>query len=434
MARLITAGAETRNTNTTELNTAPDGLMSGSGTKPTTSGTARIIHTSDSRAWICAPSSTTTSFVAFALPNQVNGRNYFAKCYFRINQLPTNAITILSFLNSGAGNLCAIHLTPGGKLQLWNDRTPAQIGSDSTDTFAINTWYMIELKVMAPSPATSTGVAEARYWLTDSGPAVTIATSSTQAYVSTAAPGSVNVGMVSSSGLTGTTILIDDLEVNDDQGANENTYPGPGHIAFLTVTADSSIGVWTAGAGATTSLFDGVNGSGAGAHGAATGVAPGSATNVSQVKDTTAGTADALDFICDTYTAQGIDASQTIKLIQPIMCMGNDSATDTQGGVQVVSNPAISETTLTLALGVACGSHATNWRWNKGNVAYLPTPTLGTAPVLRIRKLAAAGMHVDHAGILVSYFPSTLTSNVAYDVRITGQVLSFVPRVLYYGN
>lgn len=406
MTRLLQGGAETRSTVTSELNTAPDGLPTGSGTKPTTnSANARIVHSADSRCWVCAPSASTTSYVQFGFTG-VNGRKYFGRFYFRVNQLPTNTVLIGAYLNAGGGQLCSIRLTPGGKLQLWNDKAAVQIGSDSVATFAANTWYMAQLAVSVPSPVTSTGFAEAYYRLNDTAADILIASSATQNYVSSSTPGTFNVGVFSLTNLAGTQVFIDDVALNDDQGAlPNNTYPGAGHVINLMPAADSSIGVWLNGAAGNTSLFDALNGGGAAARGAPGGVAPASATAASQVKDTAAGTADALDVTLDSYADQGIDVSSQITLVQPIMCFGNDSATDVTGGVQLVSNPVVSELTQAMALGNAVGTHATNWRWLKGNYSLAPTPTLATAPVLRIRKLAAAGMDADYAALVVETSP-----------------------------
>lgn len=411
MSRVVTGVTDIQAVATTEQSTAPGGLASGT-TKPTVNNSNhRIAHSSDARVLLCAPSATVTSYMAWFISGGVANRKYFPRVYFRINQLPTNTVSLMNVVSAGGGALASIRLTSGGKLQLIDDRNSVQIGSDSTDTLVANTWYMIEIGISVASPVTASSFLEGYYQLLDSGTPVLLGTSANRNFVSSSPPGTVSVGITTSTGLAGTQVKLCDFAINDDQGsAPHNTYPGPGHVHFHFTNSDNAAGNWTDGAGGGTGLADALNGGGAAARGAPAGVAPGSATAASQAKDLGAGVSDPLDLNLDTYTAQGIDGTLQIVLVQPIVCFGNDGATDVTAGVQLVSNPAVGEATQASGTGAAVGTHATNWRWLKGLLGLAPTPTLGTAPVLRIRKASAAGIHADYAGLIVETKPAGVTA------------------------
>jgi hypothetical protein len=132
----------------------------------------------------------------------------------------------------------SIAITPSGTLQLHKGNIAAtQIGSDSA-AISLNTWYMIEIK----AEDGGTTEAEARI------DGVVFASGTDAAY-------NFAAGMFYLGPTNGSTSLIvnyDDIALNNNSGANQNSYPGEGQVvlALPTGAGDSA---------ATTGVFSFIN-------------------------------------------------------------------------------------------------------------------------------------------------------------------------------
>src|SRR5882724_4703200 len=163
MGRLVTAGLETASNSSNDTTADPDGNRLGSTSTAIESTIVRVAHSSDSRSLKCVSSGAggTSSSREWAFAG-ATARTFFCRMYFYIDTLPSAATTvIMAFRSATPTTICSVRITPGGKLRLYNGST--QIGSDSALTVAVNTWYMVEMKLNVPTGGGSTGVLAAQY-------------------------------------------------------------------------------------------------------------------------------------------------------------------------------------------------------------------------------------------------------------------------------
>lgn len=323
---------------------------------------------------------------------------YFTRIYFRVPALPSTAGRILAYADSADALLVGARLTPTGKIQLWNETgTPAQIGSDSTVTVAVDTWYRLELHCKTVAGASD--ACELRL----NGASVA---SATGLALSESAVGQVYYGWPFLAGGANAVIYVDDVAVNDDLGATQNSWPGDGSVVYLEPVSDNAItGSWTAGGGATTSLFDAVDSD------PPAGAAAASATNASQIKNTnTADSSGNYSANLESYTTAGLGATDTVSVVQAVMQVGSSAAANVSAAVHVVSNPAqATEDSKTMGAGAAIGAYGTNWHSVWGTPQVSPSVSLGTSPVLRIgrRGTQAAELHCCGMRLAVEYVPGS---------------------------
>jgi hypothetical protein len=389
MARLFTTGFELGTTLSSSTANV-DGNATGTTVPVAESTTVR----SGARSTKCAGTSANTSAALFPYTGSLN-HSFFFRCCFNFSTMPSAASTTIIKINTNtAANLVGIRVTSGGKLQLWREAaTAAQIGSDSTTTLVAGQWYTIELAVKVVGSG-SADYAEGRL------DGVSFASTNAQTLGATAPGGNAQAGFLTAPGNT-INAFLDDVAINDDTGVtSQNTFPGVGKVVALWPTSDSAIAGWTGGAGGTTNLWDALN------NVPPTGVATASATNTSQIKDAVSSATDNYDANCTTYTAAGIGASDTIKVVQPFGAAGPGTAVSIARSIGVVSNPAISDVT-GLATSSAVSTYPTAWNLWVGGLAVDPSVTLGTAPVLRCGKRTASTnvLHFCSAGIYVDYTP-----------------------------
>ena len=321
----------------------------------------------------------------------VNGRSYFARTYW--NQTATGLDhPILTFRNSATDLVYAQYLASSGTIRLFNAVGSAQIGSASA-ALGQNQWYRIELKITI-----GTGAVDAAELLIDG---VSIASTS-GASISDLVPNTLALG-------TDTTAALDDWALNDDQGSNQNSYPGSGGIVLLVPISDNArAALWTGGVGGTTNLFDAVNNEPP--------IGTATETDLTQIEHAggAAGSTDAYDANMTTYTTAGIGASDTINVLQLLAAHGEDIATGTKLlAFSVVSNPAIATSGNVNAgdnVG-ALGTWPSNWAVHRGTVTYTPSVTVGTSPVMRALRPETANRvaSVCFMGMLVDYTPAVAT-------------------------
>lgn len=319
---------------------------------------------------------------------------YYARAYFNFFGLPPLNAQVMAWQDQtnplGNPTVAAV-LTPAGKFQLWNVVTNTQIGSDSAATVANTTlgpWYRLELSFNHPSGSADFTNVELRV------DGVTVASgTATGASPSLGGSNGLLLGYINatSGGIGTRECYIDDVAVNDSVGTSQNTWPGEGKIVVLRPTSDNARGGWTAGAGATASLFAALNST-------PTGKAVASETNTSQIKSVLNSATDNYDANMTSYTAAGIGSTDTITLVVAACNHAEGTTTGTKlGALKIVSNPAQStEDGFTYGSdGTAAGAFPTNWVTTQGSTQYSPTVVKGTAPVVRVGKRSSTNNEVD---------------------------------------
>lgn len=305
----------------------------------------------------------------------VTARSYFYRAYFRVeSNLPTADAIIMRW-----PSVARIVLTTTGKLQLWTGFTGgSQVGSDSTLTVAVDTWYMLELKVRVDTGATDEVAARVD--------GTEFAAATGLSITDTAPDPGPETGWMSAPGAN-RVIYFDDHAFNDDQGAADNTWPGEGKCVLMVPTADAQRGSWTGGAGGTTNLWDALNNL------PPTGTA--TETNTTQVENADSSpdnTTDEYRATMQTYTALGIGASDTVRLAQLWVWHGEDVAAGVKTGeAWIASNPAETQPADNInpfgpTASGALGTFPTNWRLTLGGAIDASGVTKGTAPVAHLRK------------------------------------------------
>lgn len=324
------------------------------------------------------------------------GRRYFlrAYCQWTTGTLPGVQQTIIGE-NAGTDYNVKLSATgSGSKLGLFHGST--QIGSDSA-TLVVNQWYRIEMSWII-----ATGTGDAAELQLDG---VSVA-SETGANRTDTLASIIQIGTFAAAGGSG--FFVDDVALNDDQGASQNSWPGAGNVVLLLPTADSAVGTgWTLGSGGTP-LFGGVDNT------PPAGVADAGTT--AQIRNATSNANSAYDATMTTYTAAGVPAGATVNVVDPVVATAAPVSTGAkQGTVGMVSNPAITPIALAAGgtsgafwSGTAGGTYPTGWKISHSTVTYAPAVTLGTAPVMRINQVTSSTRiaMVSFMGIYVDYTPA----------------------------
>jgi hypothetical protein len=395
MARLLSSGFEVQIASTTsnyngetELGgSVVASVVTGSPTFDTTN------HRSGAAALSCAAASTYHQWS----PVFVLDRTYYLRAYIRVNALPvTNANIVLNAVAASVA-VVQVQLNTDSTLSLLD--AAGNVGSPSAALSAA-TWYRIELEFMIPTAGA--GIVGLYLDGTQIARSITADTNN-----SVAANTQIRVGWTTP-GAPGQTILVDDVALNDNQGADQNTFPGSGKIVLLKPTSHSAIGNWvgpqTTGDDTTSLNLNVDNTPPLGVAFADTDAnAERFAFNV-----TNAATQN-FDLNVTDYTTAGITGTDTVMLCQALGRMSVNTTTGTNtGAVAGVSNPACTATTANnLELTGVAGTEPTGWKSIRTAPTYAPSVTLGTSPVVRVQKEVAnanAAM-VDLMGLLVEYQP-----------------------------
>jgi len=371
VARLVTAGAETG-----------DAAAEGGGSSFLTTAAAARTGTAGYRvgsALVSGPSYP----VAYVL-----GRTYYHRFYFRKNTDPSAEQQLCS---NGQSNGFVIRLQTSGVLRLM-----VNAGATIADSAVLNNdqWYRVEY-----STTINSGSAD------DSAELLIDGVSAGSGSSLTAATGVGTQWNITTDDV-GTAVDLDDIGINDDQGADQNTWPGAGSVVLCKPISDSQDGSWTGGAGGT-----GIDLSLAVSSTPPVGTA--AETNTTQIESVDSSGNNATDEYranLTTYTDAGIGASDTINVLQAIINHGEDVNTGTKtGSFGLQSNPSQTYGTFTFGDNVgALGTFPTNWRSSFGPAAYSPSPTRGSSPVLAVRKTDTGTRvaSVDFMGLYVEYVPA----------------------------
>lgn len=394
MARLFTSGFEVQITST-NANYNGEAELGAPNIGAAVTGSPTFNTTDQRSGAACLSCAATTTYQAWS-PALVLDRTYYLRAYLRVQALPVATATNLVQILAGSVAVAYVQIKTDSTLQLLD--AAGNVGSPSS-AISAGTWYRIELEFMIPTA--SVGIVGFYLDGTQIARSITADTNN-----SVAATTAVRAGSVSGAG--GQTILVDDVALNDDQGADQNTLPGAGKVVLLKPVSHSAIGNWvgpqTTGDD-TTNLEQNVDNTpplGV-AHSDADANAGFYAFNI-----TNAATQN-FDLNVTDYTTAGITGSDTIKLCQALGRMSVNTATGTNtGAVAGVSNPAITATTaFNLETGAIAGTEPTGWKSVRTAPTYAPSVTLGTSPVVRVQKEVAntSAAMVDLMGLLVEYQP-----------------------------
>jgi hypothetical protein len=332
----------------------------------------------------------------------------YLRIYFKVPAFPSAALVKMFKISSSGGTdnpvFVSVRITNGGQLQLWNDFTGLQIGSSSS---ALSTGQYYRLEIFQSIGVGSTDAVELRL---DSN---TIVTTSGISLGSDIAPTTISLGWLGNAPGANKIIYLDDFAVNDDQGTDQNTWPGEGKVVLLLPTADSAVGTgWTLGTSTAIAAngFDAVNNK------PPVGVADLTAgSDPKQIRNATSNANSNYDATLQSYQAAGIGPDDIVKLIVPIVSTAAPVTTSSkQGTVGVVSNPAIANIALGAAgtagafwQGNAAGAYPTGWKWSYGTTTYNPSVTRNIAPVMRITQVTSSTRiaMVDFMGMYIEYEP-----------------------------
>jgi hypothetical protein len=283
--------------------------------------------------------------------------------------------------------------TNGVQVRINTDRTLSLMRATtvvaSSSPLAVDTWHLVQFRLKIGSGATDEGE------LIVNGASVGSFTAGNAGFDG---PVNLYIGRLTSGGTF--TPYYDDLAVNDDQGADENSWPDPaGVIAFLKPTADDQrVGGWRNGGGGVTNLWDGVDN--------IPPVGSNSPTAASQIfeQENDVG-ANNYDARVETYASK---LTGTIKLVQPLAFHGFGSSGGVNQGLSGVSNPASAEVTNTSPT-TAVGAFPANWGLIKGTTVYGDVADRATGAVVRVKKLTFTGTlsYVCQMGLQVEYVPGT---------------------------
>lgn len=388
MARLFETGAETRSGSAEAVNKSASCTIDTS------------IFRSGSASFRCNTGSLDIASRVTKPIAGVLGRWYRTRAYFRFSDLPAVTNSALMYYFSDV-ELVSARITPTGKLILWNNVSGTQIGSNSSATIKTDgTWYRVELAINLDIGA----IDQAELYLDGS-----LVATATSLSLSDVAVANISIGWASDS-VTGINKIcnVDDIAINDDQGASQNSYPGSGKLVLLVPISDNARDtLWTGGAGGTTNLWKAVSNL------PPTGTA--TETDLTQIEHAggAAGTTDRYDANMTTYASAGITSADTINVITFIEIDGEDVATGAKLlNFEVLSNPVIaSPGNVTAGDDVgALGTYPTNWstRTHQG-VTYNPVISINTSPVMRVRRPETANRvaSVCFMGMYVDYTPPT---------------------------
>lgn len=316
-------------------------------------------------------SAATTSYLQKSITG-VLGRTYYARVYMRYSTTPTvNSMQIMKFVFGAAD--CSLNINTAGKLSIGS--SAGGIGS-STDVVPTGVFHCIEFRLFVQ---TGSDAFEVRL----NGETVIL---NNAFALSESALSLLRVGF-DATPAANTDYWLDDFALNDDQGTDQNSWPGPGSIHYLRPASQVSVtaSTWQKPGAAVTAMNTSVDN-----------IPPvygADSTNVAQAEDMVrdaANTANAdLVLATDTYDSK-VAAGDVITVAQGVALTGSSSATDTAGNFDVTSNPTFAAASDFAAFdnGVASAT-VTTWRRIETIFTYLPTVTRSSGAQLRMRKVTA---------------------------------------------
>lgn len=343
--------------------------------------------------------SSSTGYTSAAITQMATGRTYYFTIHLYVGSNPSSATPICDFFRNSTpwpyGGV--IKLNTNGSVGLWVGDAVSGLTQVASNSGVLSAgWHTIELSYVYSSGAVAARI--------DGGADFASGSTTTSIALNRIELG----GGLDDGNVTSGEIYIDDVIVNDDQGAtSENTYAGAQKVLWLPATSDNNRGNWLDGGGGTSNLFESLNNT----------PPTGNTTdaNAKQIKNaTSSGSVQNADFNAIDYSSAGIGAGDTIKTVQLIARCGNHASSLTIGGsILIVSNPAEAspDTFTNFGTSSAHGTEASaNWVTRYGTIQYSPSVTLGTQAVIRITKTKLSSTNqceVDALGLMVTYLAST---------------------------
>lgn len=328
---------------------------------------------------------------------------YFGRiCYYFVDY-PIDGTEISALatchVGGGSGNL-SIQMNSTGNLRANADGSAS---SYSSQVVSKNEWHRIEVKWTVTQVTTTNQTITINAIFLDGTDLSLTATNTGSSGINAIAY--LSAGWLTAPGAN-KVCYIDDVAWNDDQGASQNSYPGDEKIVlFLPISDNARDTLWTGGAGGTTSLFDAVNNTPP--------VGTASETNTTQIEHAggAGGTTDRYDANMTTYTTAGIASGDTINVMQFFDVDGEDVTTGTKLlNFEVLSNPVMASPGNVTAGNDAggLGTYPSFWSVHRSGMTYNPSVTVGTSPVMRVRRpeTATRVASVCFMGIYVSYTPA----------------------------
>lgn len=340
-----------------------------------------------------------------ALLTPVDGRWYYARCWYRFDALPTADVPIMRWYTNGNTTLIdSIILQPGGQVAY------PRIGGGSAvsgPSVAANTWFCVEYALRGRVGAAGVGGYDS---VSRHNGVVVTSFSGTLGLAAGSLPDGLRFGSPGSLSAPLTALWFDDIAVNDDTGSAQNNFPGvDGKIVHLLPVADSAVGAdWKSN---TLTAFS------PGAYDCldnrpptnnALGSGTGQAQARNNVSNVTAPAAD-LDVTTAAY-ASVLGAGDTVRVCQHRLWIADSNGSlQHQVAGRIASNPAeAAETAYATPVPAASATTSLNtWASGFGPPTYNPTVNKANGAVLRIGKRSATTDSVGccYAALQVEYGP-----------------------------
>ena len=325
---------------------------------------------------------------------------WFIRGYYYFVDYPNSTVNILDIRTwNGSNGQLGLEMDSSGKIYAeshQNSRSGA-----SAAAIPKNQWVRIEIKVTIVLVANTSRQATVDEVRVDG---VDQSLTATNTYLTPNTGGIIfpASGWIQAPGAN-KIVYVDDLAWNNDQGAEQNSWPGEGKIIQLLPISDNARDTkWTGGAGGTTNLYDAVNNTPP--------IGTATETDLTQIEHAggAAGTTDRYDANMTTYATAGLTAADTISLMQFVDVDGEDITTGNKLlNFEVLSNPVMaSPGNVTAGDNIgALGTYPMNWAVHRSAVLYNPSVDVDTSPVMRARRPETASRvaSVCFMGIYVEY-------------------------------
>lgn len=337
---------------------------------------------------------TIATYVLFAW-STVSARGYYLRARVRISGTPAADTLLMGLGQTVFSN------APSMGIGLANGSRDIRLVADGAlqgaagPTLAVDTDYLFEVFCMQNTSGSDT--------VTGQLDGVQFATA-TGAF-SNVLPANFGFGLSANAGITA---HYTDWAINDDQGADNNSWPGDARTALLFPVSDdtikSNIGAdaWRAGNTGTTNLFaavDDVPPIGA--------ASPG--TTSSQVVCDTPSVGRNYVPVTETYNSK-VGANDTINVVQAVIAEGESVSTGTKtGNVDLLDNPVnagVANFTYGNDLG-AVGTYPSNWQAARSVPTVAPTVIRTSGVSIRAQMFSSTrNADICFMGAYVDYTPA----------------------------
>jgi hypothetical protein len=325
MARLGTWGFDLRQLSASFQRSDSEGGQS--------AGTAGVIDTANARLGLGAclktqANSTTRAYQWTA--GAVNDRTYYFREYVYLSALPSVDNTIIQGYNTAFSTpTFQIRVKTNGTVEVRNGAFTL-IGT-STTALTAGAWHRIEVRVRI-----ATGGNDQIELRINGGAAEVL---NNNVAIAAVAQGGWRVGCTSDA--SNIDIYHDDVAVNDDQGADQNSWCGDGKVILLPAGSVTSRGAnWFGGSGGTTNLHEAVNNI------PPTGKNTAGSTDADQVENavnSAGAAADRFDIETVTYASM-LNSADTVTLVQAL-AQGGSAASARTMRLEALSNPVLAQVT-----------------------------------------------------------------------------------------